>query len=162
MDFDQIKEITLAIDPWSVVAAVCLFILVVIGLDRFYDAGSRLKEKLFDRKFNKIIKRTENGETTLREEFRVMYNEANSEHDEFRKRLDDHERYLSNDKKEIDSLKIRVNDIVERVEVQTQEGTLMIRTAKVLLNNQLGISKQTDVKEVVDEIDKFLIERRDK
>ena len=60
------------------------------------------------------------------------------------------------------NLRERVGLLHARVDARAEEGTLMIKTAKALLNNQLGLSDSDDIVQVVEEIDRFLIERRDK
>lgn len=162
MSLGEIQSTATAIDPWSIVAVICLIVIVVIGFDKFHDAGMNLKDKLLNRKFNKMVEKAEKGDTTLREEFRIMFNEAHEEHEEINSRLDHHDRCLAHDKRTIERMQGEIEQLDVRVTARTEEGTLMIKTAKVILNNQLGLADTTSVVDIVEEIDKFLIEGRDK
>ena len=176
MNSTEVAYLASNIDPWSIVAIIALIALIIVGVEKVTDAGSKLKKRFLDRKFDKMIEHAEKGDMSLREELENSYIKTEEDHKEFRVRLDQHETYLDNDKRqfervdrildrheaEIESLKGEMVNVHHRLDARTEEGTMTIKAIKAILNEKLGIGQVSDMTEVVNEIDEYLIEGREK
>ena len=94
MSPEEMQSTIVAIDMWSIVFAIALFVMIVVGADQFIRAAKNIKDKIIDRRSKDLIKKTKAGDASVREELHRMHNEAIKDHDEFKEQLDNHSKAI--------------------------------------------------------------------
>lgn len=89
-----------------------------------------------------------------------MFGEAHSEHERYDRQFANDKRALERIERDVDELKLKTLLHDAQIAEHRDEGTVLIKSVKAMLNAQLGLNDETDVIDAVNEIDQYLIERR--
>lgn len=154
---DQVMQI----DPFQALLLIAVGGCAVVAADKLSGSVVSLKERFVDRKANRIIEAQLEGDESLRQEIMAMFSDS----------LEDHERYdkfLARDNRRISDLEDKVSDIEkdlsrahERIDDRTKESTIMLKSMGVMMNRMLGLSDDSAIIDSVNEINEYLIERRE-
>lgn len=149
-----------SIDPYQVGLIAAAFVGVVVGFERLVEAGASLKHRFVDSRQKKLVDAALAGDGSLREEIMAMFGEAHSEHERYDRQFANDKRAIERLERDVDELKIKTLLHDAQIAEHREEGTVLIKSVKAMLSAQLGLNEDTDVIDAVNEIDRFLIERR--
>lgn len=148
------------VDPYQLAIIAAAFCGIVVGFEKLVTAGANLKHRFVDSRQKKLVDAAIAGDGSLREEIMLMFDEAHSEHERY-------DRQFANDKRAIERLEgdmteMKLKTLLHDAQIaeHREEGTVLIKSVKAMLNAQLGLNEETDVIDAVNEIDQYLIERR--
>ena len=149
-----------SIDPYQVGLIAAAFVGVVVGFERLVEAGASLKHRFVDSRQKKLVDAALAGDGSLRDEIMGMFGEAHSEHERYDRQFANDKRAIERLERDVDELKIKTLLHDAQIAEHREEGTVLIKSVKAMLSAQLGLNEDTDVIDAVNEIDRFLIERR--
>lgn len=155
---DQIMQI----DPFQAVLLVGIGCGLVIGADKLTESMSSLHDKFIGRKAKKIVDAQLNGDQALRKEIMGMFEDSKADHEKY-------EEWFKRDNRRIGALEDAVEkmqgDVArahERINDRAEESTIILKSMSVMMNRMLGLSEDSDIIDSVNEINQYLIERREK
>lgn len=149
-----------AIDWFSLVLVAILVASAIIGFEKFVSSGSNLKHKFVDAKFEEILNASTEGDETIRTEILTFMENSRREHDRYEEYFDNDKRTLARHDRELDDIKADILVLSARLDQHNEEGTITLKAIRSLINTHLGIGSDSDMIEIVNEMDEFLIERR--
>ena len=148
------------IDPSQVMLIAAVVVAAIVGAEKFVSAGASLKERFVDSRQKRLVDAAIAGDGSLREEIMAMFGEAHSEHERYDRQFANDKRALERIERDVDELKLKTLLHDAQIAEHRDEGTVLNKSVKALLNAQLGLNAETDVSDAVNEIDQYLIERR--
>lgn len=148
------------IDPSQVLLIAAVIIASIVGAEKFVSACAALKERFVDSRQKRLVDAAIAGDGSLREEIMAMFGEAHSEHERYDRQFANDKRALERIERDVDELKLKTLLHDAQIAEHRDEGTVLIKSVKAMLNAQLGLNDETDVIDAVNEIDQYLIERR--
>lgn len=150
------------IGGWQIVAVVCLVFLLVTNLDKFLDSIFGLKDKLVDRKTNSIIEAALEGDSSLREEVFRRLDEAREDHEKYEQWFSRDNRRISALEDDVDKIKGDMEKAHDRLDAHAEESTIILNSMRVMMSKMLGLAEDSDIIDSVNEINRYLVERREK
>lgn len=134
----------------------------VVGASALVKAGSHLKETFVDKREKRLLDAAMDGSETLRTEVFKILGEAHEEHLEYERRFDRDNRRLNKLEEDVEQLKDDVVRAHGRIDDRSEESTITMKSIIVIMNKMLGLADDSDIIDSANEINEYLIERREK
>lgn len=156
------EQLAQGVEGWQAVAVVCVAFLVVTNLDKFLDSILGIKDKLVDRKTNSIIEAALEGDSSLREEVFRRLDEAAEDHEKYEQWFSRDNRRISSLEDDVAELKTEMTRAHDRLDTHAEESTIILNSMRVMMSKMLGLAEDSDIIDSVNEINEYLVERREK
>ena len=155
---DQILQI----EPVQALLLVSVGCGLVIGADKLAESFSSLHDKIIGRRAKKIIDAQLNGDQALREEIMAMFADSKADHEKYERRFNRDNRRIGALEDAVEKMQEDVTRAHERIDDRADESTIVLKSMSVMMNRMLGLSEDSDIIDSVNEINQYLIERREK
>lgn len=167
---------SLGFNPVTIVLLVALILIMtpylLVNLSKVVEAFDTLHERFIKRKENRIISAAMSGNEEVINAIQAQIKESREEHDVFREHLDNDNRRINNLEREVDSIRSRadghesrLNRHDEQIEAERESRSktekVMIKSMKTVLGQKIGLAGDQDIIDAVNEIDDFLLERKE-
>lgn len=158
MDIGQIMQI----DPVQALLLVSVGCGLVVGADKLTESMSSLHDKFIGRRAKKILDAQLNGDQALREEIMSMFADSKADHERYEKWFNRDNRRIGDLEDAVEKMQGDVARAHERIDDRAEESTIILKSMSVMMNRMLGLSEDSDIIDSVNEINQYLIERREK
>lgn len=158
MDIEQIMQI----DPFQALLLLVVGGGAVVAVDKLTGSAASLKERFVDGKAKRIVDAQLRGDAELREEILAMFEDSRADHDKY-------EKWFNRDNRRIVALEDAMEKVQEdiekahsRIDMHAEESTIIMKSMSVMMSRMLGLAEDSDIIDSVNEINDYLIERREK
>lgn len=135
---------------------------IVIGAERLVASAASIKERFVDRRRDKLLDAALDGDETLRAEVFKMLDDAHKEHERYEEMFRRDKRRIDVIEDAIDEIRSDVDKLSQKADAREQEGIITMKAIKTMMNRFIGLAEDSDIIDVVNEVDQYLIERNGK
>lgn len=134
---------------------------IVIGAERLVTSAASIKERLVDKRRQKLLDEAFDGDETLRIEVFKILDEAHADHKRYEEMFRREKRRIDVMEDAIDEIRSDVDKLSQKADAREQEGIITMKAIKTMMNRFIGLAEDSDIIDVVNEVDQYLIERRE-
>lgn len=142
------------------IVIVAVLAAFLVWFDKTTDAGSNIKKKFVDKRFDRLLAASNEADERLRKELLTFLEDAQEEHEQFKKWFDNDKRAIERHDKELQELRERQKNAEKALTVRLEETTLLMKSVRALMAVQVFGDDSSIVKKAMDEMDEYLIEER--